>query len=332
MPIRTLLMLQRLILRSAAGLCALGLAAGPAAAQIANPLDWLFGKSSSQSQAPAPQPSAPEPAAPARGTTAPRPAQGAPGAMPATAVLPPRRPASLATEQAQTTPAAQAAAAVQAAPGAPRQAPPQAATQPAAQAVVTTATAATAPPPSSEPLNERQIIERANAYFNNISTLVGDFVQTGGDGRRLGGKLYLQRPGKIRFEYDTPATIEVIADGSSVAVRDTRLATQDLYAISQTPLKFLLRPEVNLGRDIRIVGAADEGDAVRLTLEDTSTLGGTSRITLFFDPKVEALTQWRILDPQGFQTTMMLDRVDRSRSHDPQLFAISYDRVLSSNK
>jgi outer membrane lipoprotein-sorting protein len=328
MPIRTLLMLQRLILRSAAGLCALGLAAGPAAAQIANPLDWLFGKSSSQSQAPAPQPSAPEPAAPARGTTAPRPAQGAPGAMPATAVLPPRRPASLATEQAQTTPAAQAAAAVQAAPGAPRQAPPQAATQPAAQAVVTTATAATAPPPSSEPLNERQIIERANAYFNNISTLVGDFVQTGGDGRRLGGKLYLQRPGKIRFEYDTPATIEVIADGSSVAVRDRKLATQDLYSISQTPLKFLLRERINLGQDITITGASLEQEGARISLEDKSTLGGTSKITLFFDRKVEALKRWRIVDPQGFTTIVELTNLDAGRRVDPRLFVINYERVL----
>ena len=186
--------------------------------------------------------------------------------------------------------------------------------------------------PRVERLSERAIVERANAYFTSLGSLTAAFTQIGGDGRRVSGTLYLQRPGKVRFAYDRPSTLEVIADGSSVAVRDTHLATQDLYSISQTPLKFLLRPEVNLGQDIRIVGVADEGDAVRLTLEDTSTLGGTSRITLFFDPKVEALTQWRILDPQGFQTTMMLDHVDRSRSHDQQLFVISYDRVLSSNK
>ena len=73
---------------------------------------------------------------------------------------------------------------------------------------------AISPAALNEPLSERQIVERANAYFNGMSTLTGDFVQTGGDGRRLTGKLYLQRPGKIRFEYDAPATIEVIADGS----------------------------------------------------------------------------------------------------------------------
>ena len=117
--------------------------------------------------------------------------------------------------------------------------------------------------------------------------------------RRLGGTLYLQRPGKIRFEYDPPATLEVIADGTSVAVRDKKLLTQDIYFIQQTPLKFLLRERVDLGGDIAITGITSEANSVRLNLEDRSTLGGTSRITLYFDPEVQNLTQWRIVDPQG---------------------------------
>jgi outer membrane lipoprotein-sorting protein len=161
--------------------------------------------------------------------------------------------------------------------------------------------------------------------------LIARFTQVGGDGRRLGGELYLQRPGKLRFEYDPPATLEVVADGSSVAVRDKKLATQDLYSISQTPLKFLLREQVNLGRDIRITDVEQDGDSVRLTLEDRSTLGGTSQITLYFDAKVEQLTQWRITDPQGFQTAVLLDKVDRTKQLDPSLFTISYDRVINTD-
>jgi outer membrane lipoprotein-sorting protein len=182
-----------------------------------------------------------------------------------------------------------------------------------------------------EPLPDQEVVNRANAYFSNLGTLLAQFTQVGGDGRRLGGMLYLQRPGKVRFEYDPPATLEVVADGSSVAVRDRKLATQDLYSISQTPLKFLLREKVNLGRDIRITGVAQDGDSVRLSLEDRSTLGGTSQITLYFDPKVEHLTQWRITDPQGFQTTVLLDKVDRTKQLDQTLFAISYDRAINTD-
>jgi outer membrane lipoprotein-sorting protein len=188
-----------------------------------------------------------------------------------------------------------------------------------------------APVVKAEPLTDREIVDRANAFFTHLGTLVADFIQIGGDGRRLSGTLYLQRPGKVRFEYDRPATLEVIADGSSVAVRDTKLATQDLYSLSQTPLKFLLREKVNLGQDIRITAIANDGDAVRLSLEDKSTLGGTSKITLFFDPQVEELTQWRIVDAQGFLTTVMLNKIQRGRRIDQSLFVISYDRAIPDN-
>jgi outer membrane lipoprotein-sorting protein len=182
-----------------------------------------------------------------------------------------------------------------------------------------------------EQLSNREIVERANAYFTNLTTLVADFTQVGGDGRRQGGTLYLQRPGKVRFEYASPATLEVIADGSSVAVRDKKLATQDLYSISQTPLKFLLREQVNLGQDIAIRGITTDNDSVRVALEDRSTLGGTSRITLYFDPKIETLTQWRIVDPQGFQTAVILNKTQRGRRMDPDLFKIQYEAILGNS-
>ncbi|WP_414472593.1 outer-membrane lipoprotein carrier protein LolA [Microvirga sp. M2] len=183
-----------------------------------------------------------------------------------------------------------------------------------------------------QPLPNSVIVDRANAYFTNLNTLVADFTQVGGDGRRTGGTLYLQRPGRVRFEYDPPATLQVIADGRSVAVRDRNLATQDLYSISQTPLKFLLREQVNLGRDIKITGISSEPNAVRINLEDSSTLGGTSRITLFFDPEVQNLNQWRILDAQGFQTVVVLNQVQRGRRIDQDMFRIQYEEIRGDNK
>ncbi|MFL5136051.1 MAG: outer-membrane lipoprotein carrier protein LolA, partial [Microvirga sp.] len=193
-------------------------------------------------------------------------------------------------------------------------------------------TAAMEPVALRQPLPNDVVVERANAYFTNLSTLVADFTQVGGDGRRQGGTLYLQRPGKVRFEYDPPATLQVIADGRSVAVRDRKLATQDLYSISQTPLKFLLRERVNLGQDIRITGIINDGDSVRINLEDSSTLGGTSRIALYFDSQVESLNQWRIVDAQGFQTVVVLGRIERGRRIDQDLFKIQYEALVGGNK
>ena len=200
---------------------------------------------------------------------------------------------------------------------------------PAVQAAVAPSGNAAAPP---VPLSEQQAIVKANAYFNGLATLVADFTQVGADGRRLGGKLSLQRPGKLRFEYDEPSTLEVIADGGSVAVRDRKLATQDLYAIGQTPLKFLLREKVDLARDVHIAGVESDPESVRIALEDRSTLGGTSKITLHFDRDMTRLTRWRIIDPQGFQTTIALANIDRTRRVDQRLFVINYERMLEDRK
>jgi outer membrane lipoprotein-sorting protein len=197
---------------------------------------------------------------------------------------------------------------------------------------IVTAAAGPAAIAKVQQLSNREIVDRANAYFTGISTLVADFTQVGADGRRLGGTLYLQRPGKLRFEFDPPATLEVIADGTSVAVRDKKLLTQDMYFIQQTPLKFLLREKVDLGGDIAITGISSEANSVRLNLEDKSTLGGTSRITLYFDPEVKTLTQWRIVDPQGFQTVLSLHKAERGKPIDQALFRIPNAPTVGSSR
>ena len=323
--------LTRLIL--VAGLC--GFAASPASAQsffdnLGENIGKLFRPGPAQEAPAAPEPEQALPAA--------APAPAAPSGWPARlAVMPPKRPAEVASAAPPAAPVAAgqvAAALPSAVPAAP--APALRASAPAIPAIptkpVVTAAAPAAPIAPQEPLTQQAIVERANAYFSNLTTLVADFTQIGGDGRRLGGTLYLQRPGKLRFDYEAPATLQVVADGSSVAVRDRKLATQDLYSINQTPLKFLLRERVNLGQDVRITAVANDGNGVRIDLEDRSTLGGTSKIMLFFDPRVETLQQWRIVDAQGFQTTVMLNKIERSVRLDQTMFHIEYTAAINSSR
>jgi outer membrane lipoprotein-sorting protein len=168
-------------------------------------------------------------------------------------------------------------------------------------------------------------IARANAYFNKTTTLVGNFVQIGADGRRSEGKLYIQKPGRLRFEYASPATLEIVADGKSVAIRDRKLATQDLYFIWQTPLKFLLQPKIDLARDTKVLDVSSNPDSTSIVIEDTATLGGTSRIRLVFDSATFTLQQWSVDDPQGYETLVSLFNVDTTAKPDPSLFKINYE-------
>jgi len=232
--------------------------------------------------------------------------------------LPPIRPPGLGMPrtdavQAETTaptPAAHAPAPVVTATNEPRVATPARSSKPSA------------------PLSKAEAVERLNAYFNGFTTLQGDFLQFAADGRRFEGKLYVQRPGKMRFEYRPPVTMEVVADGTSVAIRDRKLATQDLYSIGQTPLKFLLKEQISLERDTTVTGVSTKGDILSLKLEDRSTLGGTSKITLNFDLTANELRQWVVIDPQGYETSVSLYNLDTQRRPDQKNFVIDYQRVL----
>lgn len=179
--------------------------------------------------------------------------------------------------------------------------------------------------------DDQEAIQKANAYFNGVRTMVADFSQVGADGRRSQGELQLQKPGKMRFEYAKPSPLEIVSDGKSVAVRDRKLNTQDLYLIGQTPLKFLLKDQIDLARDTKVLAVAQTEKAVTISIEDKATLGGTSRIKLVFDADPFALKQWTVSDPQGGDTTVTLSNVDLAAKPDASAFRVSTERMIGNN-
>jgi outer membrane lipoprotein-sorting protein len=180
--------------------------------------------------------------------------------------------------------------------------------------------AATAP--QSKSMDAKTAIASVNAWFNHAKSFESDFVQLGPDGRQSQGKLYVDRPGRLRFEYSPPSNLQVIADGRSVAVRDRKLGTQDEYFLSQTPLKFLLKDPFDLARDTKIRDLQFNPDNIAIRVEDSTTFGGTSRIRLIFDPKTFALQQWAVVDPQGYETLVSLYNTNVGAAPDPKLFQI----------
>ena len=154
----------------------------------------------------------------------------------------------------------------------------------------------------------------------------GRFAQIGPDGRQTTGQFYVQKPGRVRFDYDPPAYLDIIADGSSVVVRDRRLGTQDSYALSQTPLRFLLSDRIDLLRDANVTGVYADNQYVTVVVEERQLLVGTSRLMMMFGAKDFALKQWVVTDPQGYDTSVALSNLDTTRRPDPNLFRIEYAR------
>jgi outer membrane lipoprotein-sorting protein len=175
---------------------------------------------------------------------------------------------------------------------------------------------------------QRQLADRVSAYLSNIRTLQGDFVQVGPDGGKSEGEFFMQKPGRIRFDYNPPSPIELIADGSSVVVRDRKLATQDLYPLSQTPLRFLLSDQLDLMRDTNVVGVYADDVFVTVVIEERQIIAGTHRLMLMFGAKDMQLKQWTVTDPQGYDTTIAIYNLDTTKRPDPNLFRIDYTREI----
>jgi outer membrane lipoprotein-sorting protein len=172
--------------------------------------------------------------------------------------------------------------------------------------------------------NQKAQAARVSSYLSSLQTLVGNFVQVGPDGSRTRGDFYIQKPGKVRFEYDAPSPIAIIADGSSVAVRDRKLATQDIYPLSQTPLRYLLSDRIDLLKDTNVVNVTADDVFVSVTIEEKQALIGTSRLMLMIGAKDGQLKQWTVTDPQGYDTTVAVYNLDTSKKVDPGLFKIDF--------
>jgi outer membrane lipoprotein-sorting protein len=176
---------------------------------------------------------------------------------------------------------------------------------------------------------QRALADKVSSYLSNIRQLHGSFVQVGPDGGKSEGEFFLQKPGKVRFDYNPPSPIELIADGSSVVVRDRKLATQDLYPLSQTPLRFLLADRIDLMKDTNLIGVYADDVFVTVVIEERQIIAGTHRVMLMFGAQDFQLRQWTVTDPQGYDTTVAVYNLDTSRKIDPGMFKIDMnDRIF----
>ena len=183
---------------------------------------------------------------------------------------------------------------------------------------------------SSFDANQKAQAAKVSSYLSSLQTLVGNFVQVGPDGSKTKGDFYIQKPGKMRFEYDDPSPIDIVADGSSVAVRDRKLATQDIYPLSQTPLRYLLSDRIDLLKDTNVVSVTADDLYISLIIEEKQALIGTSRLMLMIGAKDGQLKQWTVTDPQGYDTTVAVYNLDPNKKIDPNLFKIDFTKYPTS--
>lgn len=171
---------------------------------------------------------------------------------------------------------------------------------------------------------DRLALSEASAYLTSLESMQGDFLQVGPDGSVAEGRFYLRRPGKLRFEYEPPENLLVVADGTWVAVKDSSAAAQR-YPIASTPLSLILGKNVDLAEEARVLNVEEQPGSLLVTLADRSG-EAPGQITLIFDQPKMQLRQWVVTDVQGLQTTVALRNVETGIRADNSLFVLRDDQ------
>lgn len=169
-------------------------------------------------------------------------------------------------------------------------------------------------------------------YLNSFRTAEGSFTQINEDGSVSTGQIFLKRPGRVRFEYDPPAEVLVIADGTRVGIVDGKSNTRpEAYPLHRTPLKIILARNVDLTRARMVTGHSSDGNTTTVRAEDPENPDYGS-IELVFEDGPVKLKQWVINNAEGTRTTVVLGdltkdiRLANDRFEIPGLGANTRDR------
>lgn len=167
------------------------------------------------------------------------------------------------------------------------------------------------PAPEARPTfntEQRGDLDKISAYLNGMHAVEGGFSQINPNGDVTEGKIYIDRPGKIRFEYDPPNPTLVLCDGSSIYVQNRKLHTVDRYPLAGTPLQLILKDDIILKQNRSILGLHREGDSIIVDARSSNNRK-TSNVTLVFATSPVELRQWTVIDDQGLSTTVALRNV-----------------------
>jgi outer membrane lipoprotein-sorting protein len=179
---------------------------------------------------------------------------------------------------------------------------------------------AAGPVPAYQPdARDRADLARIEAYLNGLRSLKAHFLQVAPNGAVAQGTAWLQRPGRMRFQYDPPSPLLLVAGHGLVVFHDSQLNQTSNIPIGQTPLGILLADTVSMSGDVTVTGMQRQPGQIQVSLvRTTSPADGT--LTLVFADNPLTLRQWSVVDAQRQETRVTLYNVELGGSFDPKLF------------
>lgn len=168
------------------------------------------------------------------------------------------------------------------------------------------------------------ILSDASAALAAANTARGNFIQTNADGSTMTGTFALNRPGRMRFDYDDPTPVLIVSDGTTVAIEDSELETVDRGPIGATPLGIILSTQLDVEKDVDVLSVLQNDQRIGVRVSDANgELEGT--MTMVFDKTSYALLGWLTVDANLQTTVVDLTDVETNVRIDPRLFRLNED-------
>ena len=170
---------------------------------------------------------------------------------------------------------------------------------------------------------EKVPLAEISRYINGLTTAEADFRQINADGSTATGRVYIRRPGRMRFEYAPPDRTLVLASAGQVAVFDGKSnQPPEQYPLTKTPLNLILAAKVDLSRAKMVVGHTEVDGLTAVTAQDPAhpELG---TIEMAFSANPLALQQWTVTDETGGRTTVILGPLKTGETYATSLFSIN---------
>jgi outer membrane lipoprotein-sorting protein len=165
-------------------------------------------------------------------------------------------------------------------------------------------------------------IKKIEKYLNGITTLVMSFEQEDSEGGRASGNFYLQRPGHLRWDYDPPAPILIVAKGSMVAYYDKELNEVSHISLDDTMAGFLTRQRISFGDEGVKITAFEKGKntAILTIMQDKKEDQGS--LTMHFKGENMDLVRMEVVDSIGKKTIVQFGAPEYGKAIDKELFAL----------
>ena len=177
---------------------------------------------------------------------------------------------------------------------------------------------------------DRADIARVETYLNGVRTLHARFVQVAPNGGMAEGQAWLQRPGRLRFEYDPPSPFLLVGGNGLLVFHDSQLKQTSNIPLGSTPLGLLLQDNLRLSGEVTVSRIVRLPGQLQVSLFRTkSPADGT--LTLIFADAPLALRQWTVLDAQHQETRITLFNVELGGTFNQKLFEFVDPKFFQDN-